>query len=267
MTDLARHHARSAPPLPSAEGRGEGQRRRIFQAPPAAQIRAFTLLELLVALAIVGLLSGVLYAALHIGFAARASVQRTMEPRQRADIVTNFLCRDLESALPPTGTLSGAFIGVDGQDDRGQPGDDLLFCAAVSGPSVALATDIRQIEYIIMPDGDDHVLMRRVTSNLLSPVTVTPDDEVLCRGVQSFNVQYYDGTNWYDNWDSTQPASLTGPSQSNALPQAVQVTFALEPSSPGKPPLTVSRIIQLPCAVPATTTSGSTSAFSTGGTP
>jgi hypothetical protein len=207
-------------------------------------------MELVVALGIVALLAAVIYGSLRIAFLARASVQQAVEPIQRADLVVDFLRRDLESALPPTGTLAGVFVGVNNQDERGQDSDDLLLCAAVSAPRVALATDVRQIEYVVVSNSGDHVLLRRVTSNLLAPATVTPDDEVLCRGVHSFHVRYYDGTDWYDAWDSTQPPSDIAPFQSKALPQAVEVTVGLEPSSPKGSPLTVTRLIPLPCAVP-----------------
>jgi len=211
---------------------------------------AFTLLELLVALAIVGLLGGVLYASLHVAFLARDRAQQAVEPIQRADIVVGFLRRDLESALPPTGTLAGVFVGTNGQDQRGQNSDDLIFCAAVSAPQAARATDVRQIEYVVLTDHGDQVLLRRVTSDLLAPTTINPDDEVLCRGVRAFHVRYYDGNDWYDAWDSTQPPSDIAPLQSNALPQAVEVTIGIDPPSSGGQPLTVTRLIQLPCAVP-----------------
>ena len=228
--------------------------------------RAFTLLELLVALAVVGVIAGALYASLGIAFHARDSALRAVDAVQRADIAVDFLRRDIESALPPTGNLASVFVGAAGQDDRGQPSADLYFIAAVSGPSVALATDMRQIEYLVMPDQNDQVLVRRVTSNLMPPTTINPDDEVLCRGVRSFSVRYYDGTDWYEAWDSTQPASNIAPLQSKALPQAVEVTLELDPPAAGAAPRgaaaasaagpTVTRLIPLPCAVPPPTTTG-----------
>ena len=121
---------------------------------------------------------------------------------------------------------------------------------------------------VVFADQNDQVLVRRVTSNLMPPTTINPDDEVLCRGVRSFNVRYYDGTDWYDAWDSTQPASNIAPLQSKALPQAVEVTLELEPSAAGPAPLaraasdaagpTVTCLIPLPCAVPPPSSTGGT---------
>jgi hypothetical protein len=224
----------------------------------------------LVALAVVGVIAAAFYASLRIGFRARDSARRAVEPIQRADIAIDFLRRDIESALPPTGTLAGVFVGVAGQGDGGARSDDVLFCAAVSGPPAAMATDVRQVEYVVLTDHNQQVLLRRVTSNLLSPTTpLVPDDEPLCRGVRSFSVRYYDGSDWYDAWDSTQPASNIAPLQSQALPQAVQVTLELEPAASasgggasaaqapgGAAAVTVTRLIPLPCAVPASSTTG-----------
>ncbi len=75
-----------------------------------------------------------------------------------------------------------------------------------------------------------------------------PDEEVLCRNVRSFTVQYFDGTNWQDNWDST--------TVGNVLPMAVAFTIELNPANPKNPnatPLRISRVITLPCAKPSNT--------------
>ena len=40
----------------------------------------------------------------------------------------------------------------------------------------------------------EQVLVRRVTTNLLSQVQVEPQEEVLCRGVRALNFRYFDGT-------------------------------------------------------------------------
>ena len=204
--------------------------------------RAFTLLELLVALFIVALIMAGLAASLRIAFRAKAGCEAAVAPVQRVDVVLSFLQRDMESALAPTGTLASAFQGIQGD---GGNADVLFDAAADAPPQVAMQTDIRQIEYLVEADGDDHLLVRSVTSNLLAPITPNPDQEIICRGVQSFTVQYYDGSDWYDTWDST--------TQQNALPVAVQITLDLDGTPPDKTPLHITRLIQLPCYVAPTT--------------
>lgn len=219
--------------------------------------RGFTLLELLIALAMAAALCLPLYQTLRTAYKAKSSAEAAMIPSRTSELAMEFLRMDIESAMPPaphspgyatdsTSTavvapaastssttpvsLAGAFIGLDSQDDRGHNGDDLTFYTTSDGPEhVAGDGEIKLVELTVLvpPGSNDHVLVRRVTRNLLSPQPVTPDDEVICRHVASFNLRYYDGTEWQDSWDSTQ--------QTNELPVAVEVTLELDP--PANQPL------------------------------
>ena len=52
-----------------------------------------------------------------------------------------------------------------------------------------------------------YMLVRRVTTNLLSPRDVDPEEQVLCRNVRSLNLRYYDEE---DGWISGFFKSLKG---------------------------------------------------------
>ena len=256
--------------------------------------RGFTLLELLIALAMAAALMLPLYQTLRTAYKAKASAEAAMIPSRTSELAMEFLRMDIESALPPapnspgyatdststTATvapaastssttpvsLAGSFIGLDSQDDRGHNGDDLTFYTTSDGPEhVAGDGEIKMVELTILvpPGTGDHVLVRRVTRNLLAPQAVVPDDEVICRHVASFNLRYYDGTDWQDSWDSTR--------QTNELPVAVEVTLELDPpadaprNQPGKKfiryfPVVCSTLVN---DANATTTTGTTT---TGGT-
>ena len=70
-----------------------------------------------------------------------------------------------------------------------------------------------------------------------------PAEEVICRGVQSFDLRYFDGVDWQDKWDSA--------AQGNVLPRAVEVTLELVPAVDAnedeKGPW-VCRVFQIPCS-------------------
>jgi prepilin-type N-terminal cleavage/methylation domain-containing protein len=230
--------------------------------------RGFTFLELMLALVIVAIVAGAVAVALKTAFTAKDSIINSLEPARQANTAIEFIRRDLESALPPVSQISNQFIG-NPIDDAEYPSHDLWLCAAVDAPhNVLTTTDVRLVEYIMQADdSNNHVLLRRVTSNLLPVDGNYPasDDEVLCRGVRSFAIKYYDGTQdpdpstWLDTWDSTQVASnLGGATQTNILPYAIQVTLQLDPVKPGGKPTTITRILQLPCAVPASQPAGTT---------
>jgi hypothetical protein len=104
-----------------------------------------------------------------------------------------------------------------------------------------------------------------VTRNLLASTQDEPEEEVLCRGVRSFAVQYFDGDYWQTDWDSTTVGDV--------LPMAVQILLEMEPATgtaADVQPSRIMRVIPLACAKPIDTTgedgsTGSTSG-STGGT-
>jgi len=223
---------------------------------------AFTLLELLVALAMAGIIAGSMYAALRVGFRARASAEAAVEPIRTAELATALLRADFESVTPIGGTFAVTFTGTDQQGQGGLPGDSVEFFtlgnpndayaaqAAASatgtmnqtgrsnGNSTAVPAEVRKVyvglaTYPAPGGGTEQVLVRQVTSNLLAEIAPDPDEEVLCRGVRSLNFRYFDGLTWQDSWDSTQV--------SNAIPSAVEMVIELDRSTDGQ-----QRIIQFP---------------------
>ncbi|HVX83363.1 MAG TPA: type II secretion system protein GspJ [Phycisphaerae bacterium] len=254
---------------------------------------AFTLLELMVALAIVAIITLALSQSIYSAFKAKSTAEAAMDPASRIGISMDFLVRDFSSALPPTGTLAYEFEGTDNGDQ-----DDVIFFAPTdspTGPTLrAIDTDpngnslgglgggllsgasggtggggmlaglggsgsgvssgpnnadVKQVEYTIAPDdGGTPCLMRYVTSDLLADVQPDPDQEIICRGVQTFNVEYFDGTTWQTSWDST----ATDPQ--NELPVAVRITLELTPTTPNGPVTRIIRVINLACYVDLSTT-------------
>ena len=67
-------------------------------------------------------------------------------------------------------------------------------------------------------------LVRSVTRNLLATMTPQPEDQWVMGGVESVHFSCYDGTTWYDTWDSTITTNL---------PKAVRVRMLL--TNPGTP--------------------------------
>ncbi len=222
-------------------------RREMRHAFLPAGAHGFTLLELMLALAIAAVLATSLYAAMQAAYTAKKSAESAVEPPRTAELAMEWLAADFQNALPPTGILAGAFVGSDAQDERGRDADDVVLYTTTESPyNPDLANgDVKMVELLVtVPDNStDHVLVRRVSRNLLSQVETTPTDEVLCRGVGGFNVRYYDGTQWVDTWDSTQ--------QGDVLPTAVEVTLELDrPTAANQPPRTFrfTRVFPLPCS-------------------
>ncbi len=204
--------------------------------------RAFTLLELLLAVSITAITAGLLYAVMQAGAtASRVTAQASGDVR-RLVLALDHMEQALQSAKPPRGLLAGAMTG----DDQSMESHDALQFHTVIDPIGSDWGDIFHIAYQLEADAAGGLqLMELTTRNLLAPGETPTEAQVLCRGVGSLNFRYFDGSGWFDSWDSTQLGNL--------LPVAIEITLALEaPVSPNAELLTapqVRRVITLPCAI------------------
>jgi prepilin-type N-terminal cleavage/methylation domain-containing protein len=223
--------------------------------------RAFTLLELLVAMTLMVTAAACLYTALYTGFRAQRSAQLAVEPTAMAINAIELLKQDIGGVLPPTTALAGAFVGTDSAGIKGVEADSLSFFTTHIYPTDDEPTGgLGQIELLLEEDADSrdgtYCLLRRTTTNLLPLKTADAQEQVLCRGVASLNLRYYDGNDWIDQWDSTADA--------NSLPRAVEIDIELTHKMWGRPKeLQKRRLVQsfaIPCQTApqqTTTTSGS----------
>lgn len=184
--------------------------------------RGFTLLEMLVAIAMVAIITASLYSALYVGFRAQRSATRAVEPARAATLTLQLLEQDLEGAMSPTGILAGQFLGTDGNGLNGA--DSLTFYSSANVPvNGESGSDSRYVEFSVAAALDDQqpALLRRVTSNLLPSNAPLVREQVLCRNVRAFSLRYFDGTQWLESWDSAGQGDLL------PLGVEVQIEFAL----------------------------------------
>ena len=193
----------------------------------------FTLLELILAMAMAAILSLMLYETFHTALIARQKAIAAAQSTRAGSIAMDIICRDLGSVVRPApsdGTaayyLNGVFQGVH-RGGVGTETDDLLFHTIAyeptADPNDPLAEGTREVEYYISNDGGQSALVRRVNRDLLAPMQQTGDTEMLCRNVRGFAVQYFDGQQWQTDWDSTQVGDV--------LPFAVRVTLTVQDPS------------------------------------
>jgi len=225
----------------------------------------FTLLELILAMLMAAMLSLALYGAMKSAIEARRTAQRAVQSTRAGSIAMEIICHDLDNAFPPpqvdpTATnvplpMAGPFQGSH-QSGGGGDNDDLVFStlsrdelATDNGP---LSEGICTVEFYIKSDSAGPILVRRITRNVLAPTQTPGTDELLCRNVKSFSLQYFDGTSWQPSWDSTQVGDV--------LPPAVSVNIVIEdPTAPldqngNRPQQHLSRVVSIACAKPADTT-------------
>ncbi len=221
--------------------------------------RAFTLLELLVATSIFSVLIAALYAVLFGGIRLRETAWADFEAGVKREQVARVLERDLEQVVVPAGILAGPLLGETRTTDQERT-DHLEFYAA-SGPVIDDEpwAEIQKVEYFLEAPIDDtdeegFDFVRRVQRDLLA--TVVEEEEIpetewrLLSGVTAMTIQYYDGAQWVDSWDTT--------TVENENPEGIRLRleFASETDGRARPPL------EIVCEVsqqPRPTASGSSS--------
>jgi general secretion pathway protein J len=184
--------------------------------------RGFSLLELLVAMSLMIVVSSCLYGSLKMGFEAKRTALVAVEPDSAALQVIELIKDDLRGTLPPIGTFANSFVGTDSRLGQNEDTDSLLFFTTnVVASKTSLPAGMSKVELMLEQNeqGDNYRLVRKVTTNLLSPREVEPEEQVLCRSVKSLNFRFYDGNDWLDQWDSATDA--------NAVPLAVEVDLKI----------------------------------------
>ena len=214
-------------------------RQWVDAAPRRTPARAFTLLELLLAIAISALVivavQVVFFSALKLRNRTHEAVERSLPLQQTLAIIK----RDLSNLVPPGGPLGGALqstptystigngTGTSGSSRQRGTGPDFYTAAAIVDDTAPWG-EVERVSYFLAAPtnnipGQD--LYRSVARNLLPPNQYTTDDQYLMSGVDQITFQYYDGNNWKDTWDSTVADTTTG--LTNNLPLAIKMQLRL----------------------------------------
>jgi len=235
---------------------------------PARNPRGMTLLELLVATAIFATLISALYLTLFGGMKLRETANADSEAQLARARVVRVLQSDLQNLVVPSGLLSGPLLRQTASH-RDARADTLEFYATNAAVTdEAPWGDIQKISYSLEDPldpakagaGKGRDFTRQVRRDLLSTVVeeedVPPAECRLLSGVKSLTIQYYDGSDWTDSWDST--------AVENENPAGVLLRLELEPDADGRPRPPVEMIREIG-QQPRTAAAAASSASSGGG--
>lgn len=205
-----------------------------------ARARGFTLLEVMVSLAILAMVSTLVYGAFDGMTKTKNALQRLDDRHHQGRVALSRLARDLSAAYltlhtgPPTSQFPrvSAFIGK-----NGGPTDRIDFVAFshLRVDRDSHQSDQAEIGYFTSrdPSVPDKLDLARRESSLLDD---KPDKggvvNVICEDIVSFDVQYLDPLSgeWADHWDSTQAAENVG-----RLPSYAKVSLVLRGGAGGEP--------------------------------
>ncbi len=202
----------------------------------------FTLLEILVALAILGILASILYGTLRATLRLNEVMADEEEIHQQARLALTRMATELATVFPedpqrpvgPKGAPSSApLVGVSDERD-GRPADELRFLSLGhlrAVPDVP-ESDLAEITYAVVEGETGWDLEHRENTNLLSDAPEATRSYVLVEGIRGLNLRYFDGKEkrWRDEWDA------------DRLPVAVEITLLLGRSEPFVPFRTVVRL-------------------------
>ena len=172
----------------------------------------FTLVELMVALLIFGLLSASGVALLSFGVDTRARAGERIDELSATLRTRSLLTADLAQAAPRTyrradGTVMPAFRG-------GEPEALLAFVRrGWANDDDASRSSLQRVEYRLRDGRLERIAVPHVDGAEPGPAAV------LLTGVRAIELRYRTRGEWRDRWDSTRP---------DAMPEAVEAIIALE---------------------------------------
>jgi general secretion pathway protein J len=233
--------------------------------PSLRSTRGFTLLELLIATAV----AAIVLLAINTTFFGALRLHNTTHEKIDSDLTQQralgIVRRDLAGLMLPTGgngtVLAGPLQTTEFSSSPNDPAGDRVSADFYTNSGRIDGwnpfSEVQKIAYYLAPSTDGtngKSLVRAITRNLLPVQETGPDDQqVILADVASAEIEFYDGTDWVRDWDST---------GTSTLPTAIK--FRLVMARPGSN-VETGGPIELVVPVFATTTTTQTEAAASGG--
>jgi len=191
----------------------------------------FTLVEVLVASTIGVFIAMVAVGALRTIIAGAEMVDSNINAAAEVRFAANMIARDLQNLYKDDDFENTKFIGTVESLEGDNYTSYLIFYtlarakARIDQPE----GDLYEVEYYLMQEEDNSVLMRRLWPNPsreyegLEPRGILT---VIAENIAVFEVQYFDGEEWFEEW----------PEDMQALPELVSVSIAAKQSDRNNPP-------------------------------
>ncbi len=195
--------------------------------PKRSAPRAFTLLELILAVAVAAIVLAAINAAFFTALHLRDATNAAVDEATPVDQAVAVMRRDLQCMVPPKpgGILTGDLkVGSVSSYGIAEPVAIEMYTAtgALNASPDAPWGDIQRVTYELKTPADrsqpGKELIRTVTRNLLTTMTPDVQDQLMFAGVQNVAFSCFDGAQWNDTWDTTNPSTAN-----TNLPVAIRV--------------------------------------------
>ena len=188
----------------------------------------FTLVEVLVASTIGVFIAMVAVGALRTIIAGAEMVDRNINAAAEVRFAANMIARDLQNLYKDDDIENTRFIGTVEPLEQGDYTSYLIFYtigrtkARIDQPE----GDLYEVEYYLMQEGETSYLMRRLWPNPSEELEPGGILTVIAEDIAAFEVQYFDGEEWFEEW----------PEEMQALPDLVTVSITANQSERSNPP-------------------------------
>lgn len=179
--------------------------------------RGFTLLEILIATVLLGILSASLYGSYFTVLRARERVSDGMEARRELGSTLDLIRREFAAARFDRSDRRLRFV-VEDRDNFGKPASSLELTAMVPASGQGRKeSGISAIRYRLVEKDKKQVLTRREQDIFFESADVAGYPQM--ERISSFLVECHDGSKWVRSWDT----ALNG-----ALPKMLRITVQVE---------------------------------------
>lgn len=155
--------------------------------------RGFTLLEILVAIALASLLLSSIYGIFSTSSEAKERVEKRANALHLARVLNDRIDREL-LGLSFSGDIAQEVI-AGGTNDRGEP--YLRFLTSSSGSPQA---GMRWVSYRLAADQDNRMTLWRSEKGVHEQADAA--EERLAQGIENLSFSFYSGTRWRQEWAS-----------------------------------------------------------------
>jgi general secretion pathway protein J len=162
-----------------------------------ASERGFTLVEVLLATALVAVIAAMVFGSLHMSTVAIDRARSTAAREQALRSTLRIMADELTAAVS---NPIGPWVGLNSTLE-GQPADTVAFLTLGEFRGVESAQNTEMVRIVYTREGDR--LLRFVRHNLYGVTDESVDQLELAKRVKAFNLRYYDSRAnvWADEWD------------------------------------------------------------------
>jgi general secretion pathway protein J len=175
--------------------------------------KGFTLLEILVAVVLLGILSAALYGSYFTVLRARERASEGMEARRELGSTLDLIRREFAASIYNRGDKRLRFI-VEDRDNFGKPASSLELTTLIpfSGQG-RIESGISSVLYRLVEKDKNFILTRREQDIFFESADAKAYPQM--ERISDFLVECYDGSKWVRSWDTA---------LNNALPKMLRVT-------------------------------------------